>query len=144
MGVRRGDRVRVHFTGTLEGGEVFDSSRDGEPLEFTLGAGEVIRGVERAVEGMAVGETKTITVPPEEAYGPQHDDQVVVVDRSSLPADLEPEVGMVMEASSTGKGVIAYVTIIEVDGDRVTLDANHELAGKTLNYEITLVEIAGK
>lgn len=144
MGVRQGDRVRVHFTGTLEGGEVFDSSRDGEPLEFTLGAGEVIRGVERAVEGMAVGETKTITVPPEEAYGPQHDDQVVVVDRSSLPADLEPEVGMVMEASSTGKGVIAYVTIIEVDGDRVTLDANHELAGKTLNYEITLVEIAGK
>ena len=141
MDAKQGDRVRVHFTGSLEDGTVFDTSREREAAEFVVGSGEVIPGFEKAVLGMRVGETRTVTVPPAEAYGERQDEKVVVIERSGLPSDLEPEVGMVLEASSKGKGVIAYVKIIDVSGDNVTLDANHELAGKTLFYEIELVEI---
>ncbi len=144
MGVnaKSGDKVKVHYTGTLEDGTPFDSSRDGDPVEFTLGTGEVIAGFEKAVDGMAVGDSKTVSVPPEDGYGPRDEGQVVVIDRTELPAELEPEVGMILEASSDD-GVIAHVLITAVAGDKVTLDANHELAGKTLSYEITLVEIVG-
>ncbi len=142
--MKQGDRVRVHFTGSLEDGTIFDTSREGDPFEFELGAGAVIPGIEKAVTGMAVGETKTVTVAPAEAYGERQEEKVVVIDRSGLPDELEPEVGMVLEASSKGKGVIAYVTIVDVSGDKVTVDANHELAGKTLIYEIELVDVADR
>jgi peptidylprolyl isomerase len=142
VNAKSGDKVKVHYTGTLEDGTPFDSSRDGDPVEFTLGTGEVIAGFEKAVDGMAVGDSKTVSVPPEDGYGPRDEGQVVVIDRTELPAELEPEVGMILEASSDD-GVIAHVLITAVAGDKVTLDANHELAGKTLSYEITLVEIVG-
>ena len=90
MNAKSGDKVRVHYTGTLEDGTAFDNSRDGDPVEFTLGTGEVIAGFEKAIEGMAVGDSKTVTVPPEDGYGPRNEDQVVVIDRADLPPSSSP------------------------------------------------------
>jgi peptidylprolyl isomerase len=136
-----GDRVRVHYRGTLNDGTEFDSSFGGEPLEFTLGEGMVIPGFENAIIGMQAGETKTVSIPPDEGYGPYVDELIAVVQRSVLPADLEPGVGMQLEAKGED-GTVTVVTVTEVSDDTVTLDANHELAGKDLNFEIQLVEAA--
>ena len=137
---KAGDTVRVHYTGTFDDGAVFDSSLEGQPLEFTVGEGDVIPGFEKAVDGMNEGETRTISIPPDEAYGTHRDDLVAVVGREQLPSEIEPAVGMVLEMSSED-GIVTNVTITEIGDDTVTLDANHELAGKKLNFEITLVEI---
>ncbi len=134
-----GDRVRVHYRGSLTDGTEFDSSFDGDPLEFTLGEGMVIPGFENAIIGMTVGETKTVSIPPDEGYGPYSDELIAVVQRSILPAELEPEVGMILEAKGED-GTVTEVTITEVTDETVTLDANHELAGKELVFEIQLVE----
>ncbi len=134
-----GDRVKVHYRGTLKDGTEFDSSFEGEPLEFTLGAGMVIPGFENAIVGMADGETKTVSVPPDEGYGPYSDELIAVIERSFLPGDLEPEVGMQLEAKAED-GTVTVVSITEVNEDTVTLDANHELAGQELIFEIQLVE----
>jgi len=138
---KAGDTVRVHYKGSLDDGSVFDSSQDGEPLEFIVGEGDVIPGFDDAVDGMKEGETKSVAITADDAYGHHRDDLVAVIGRSQLPSDIEPEVGMVLEMSSEGDGVTTYVTITEMAEDTVTLDANHELAGEKLNFEITLVDI---
>lgn len=138
-----GDRVKVHYRGSLKDGTEFDSSFDGAPLEFTLGAGMVIPGFENAIVGMADGETKTVSIPPDDGYGPYSDELIAVIERSILPEEIEPEVGMQLEAKGED-GTVTVVTIKEVTEDTVTLDANHELAGKELIFEIQLVEaVAG-
>lgn len=138
--VRAGDTVRVHYTGTLEDGTEFDSSRDGEPLEFTVGSGAVIAGFDEAVSGMQPGERKRVTVLVEDAYGPHRTELVMVVERSEFPDDLEPEVGQELQVSQ-GDDESFVVTVTEVSDGVVTLDANHPLAGEPLTFELELVEI---
>lgn len=145
---KKGDKVKVHYTGRLEGGEIFDSSECAEddcgcdtgPMEFTIGEGEVISGFEKAVIGMSEGEAKTFTVPVEEAYGQRNEEMVVAVERSHVPADLTPEVGMRLEVTQED-GREFPVVITEVSETHVTLDANHPLAGRDLTFDIKLVEI---
>lgn len=137
---KAGDTVRVHYTGRLDDGTVFDSSRGREPLEFTIGSGSVIPGFEQAVVGMAPGESKRETVPADQAYGAYDENLVFQVGRDGLPDDLEPEVGQEL-AARTEAGQIMRLTVREVDEAGVTLDANHPLAGKDLTFDIELVEI---
>lgn len=135
-----GDTVRVHYTGSLEDGTVFDSSVGSEPLEFTLGAGGVIPGFEEAVRGMALGQTRTTTIPSDEAYGPREEGAVFRVPREEMPPDVEPEVGQQIGLQHpSGETIPALVT--EVTSDDVTIDANHPLAGQDLTFEIQLVGI---
>ncbi|HEX9024817.1 MAG TPA: peptidylprolyl isomerase [Geobacteraceae bacterium] len=145
---KEGDKVKVHYTGKLEGGEIFDTSMctddgcgcDCAPLEFTIGDGEVIPGFEKAVLGMGVGETKTFTVPVDEAYGPRNEELVVSVERGHVPADMTPEVGMRLEVTQED-GSEFPVIITGVTDTHVTLDANHPLAGRDLTFDIELVEV---
>lgn len=136
---KAGDTVRVHYTGRLDDGSVFDSSRGREPLEFTLGGGQVIAGFDDAVTGMAPGQEKTVTIPSEQAYGPRRDEMKVQVERSQFPSDIEPQVGQRLQMSQGGQ--VAVVTITEVSDDQVTLDANHPLAGQDLTFDLELVSI---
>lgn len=136
-----GDIVTVHYTGTLDDGSVFDSSIGREPLQFTLGEGQMIPGFEQAVIGMELGETKTVTIPADQAYGPYYEEQVFVINRDQLPAGMEPEVGQKLQMQSA-TGQIRIVTVKEVSETNVKLDANHELAGKDLTFEIQLIEIS--
>ena len=135
-----GDTVRVHYTGTLQDGTVFDSSVGSEPLGFTIGQGQLIPGFEQAVLGMQVGESRTVTIPVDQAYGPRRDDMVLVVERNQLPEDMEPQVGMELQMNRGDGGVVA-VTVTEVSETTITVDANHPLAGQDLIFEIELVEI---
>lgn len=132
---KSGDTVKVHYTGRLNDNTVFDTSVGSEPMEFTLGEGRLIPGFEQAVTGMQVGESKTVTIPVDEAYGQHRDDLIFEVERDKLPADIEPEVGMQLP---TSQGVI---TIIEVSETTVKIDANHPLAGQDLTFDIELIEI---
>lgn len=134
-----GSEVTVHYTGTLDDQTVFDTSRDREPLCFVIGEGNLIDGFEQAVIGMAEGETKAIALSPEQAYGPYRDEFVIQVEREDLPID-DPEVGTTLQSSVQGE--VVHFTIIEMDEDSVTLDANHPLAGETLHFDITLVKVA--
>jgi len=136
---KRGDTVRVHYTGTLENGEQFDSSRGTDPLTFTLGEGAVIQGFDDAVEGMAVGESKRVTIPAAEAYGDRRDELTLRVPRSELPTDLELEVGRRLRMEQGPDSVI--VTVRDMDENSVMLDANHPLAGEPLTFDLELVEI---
>ena len=132
--------MKVHYTGKLEDGTVFDSSREREPLEFTLEAGQIIPGFEKAVVGMEEGEEKTVEIPPEEAYGEHHDDAIVELERAELPPEIDPQVGMQLQLQGQdGRAFPAHVT--EVKEDIVKLDANHPLAGEKLTFEIELVEV---
>ena len=135
-----GDTVKVHYTGSLGNGTVFDSSVGREPLEFTLGQGQMIQGFEKAVLGMSVGESKTVTIPSAEAYGPYRDDLVAVIDKDNLPPDWEPEVGIQYSFTQPDGGVI-LATVTEITDSTVTIDANHRLVGKDLTFEIELVDI---
>ena len=130
-----GDTVRVHYTGTLDDGSEFDSSAGREPLEFTLGSGQVIPGFDNAVTGMAVGDTKTVTMGPDEAYGTSDPDLVQVVDRDRVPPDIDLEIGMLLSAGGQRLQVTAF------DDDSVTLDANHPLADKALTFALELVAV---
>ncbi len=134
-----GDTVRVHYTGTLGDGTVFDSSRGGEPLEFVLGKGQVITGVNDAVTGMQVGEEKTVTVAAEDAYGPHRNELTVTVGRDQFPDDIQPAPGQQLQMTRGGEAF--RVTVQEVAGDAVILDANHPLAGEDLTFALELVEI---
>lgn len=138
---KNGDTVKVHYTGTLEDGSVFDSSREREPLEFTLGKGQLIPGFEDAVRGMAVGDKTTTKIPADKAYGPVREEMVARVGKDQFPEGIEPEVGQQLQVPQQGGGIIV-VTVTEVDDTQVTLDANHPLAGKDLTFEIEVVEIA--
>ena len=137
--VKDGDSVKVHYTGTLEDGTVFDSSRDREPLEFTLGSGMLIPGFEKAVVGMSVGDSTKVTIPTDEAYGQRNDEMVIDVANDQVPEHIKPEIGMLLQLES--EGGVMEVVITEVKEDGITLDANHPLAGKDLTFEIELVEI---
>jgi FKBP-type peptidyl-prolyl cis-trans isomerase 2 len=135
----QGDTVKVHYTGTLDDGTVFDSSEGRDPLEFTIGSNTVIPGFESAVIGLTVGASTRVVIGPEDAYGPRLDGKVVVVERSRLPDEPEPEPGMVLQARGP-EGTI-LLTITDVADDQVTLDGNHPLAGQQLTFEIELAEI---
>jgi peptidylprolyl isomerase len=137
---KNGDTVRVHYKGTFEDGKVFDSSHDSNPLEFTLGEQRVISGFEQAVEGMEEGETKSVTIPSQDAYGEYRKDLAISVERERIPQEITPEVGMILQVP-TQQGVPVNVTVTEVGEETVTLDGNHPLAGKDLNFEIKLEEI---
>ena len=134
------DTVKVHYTGKFEDGTVFDSSEGRDPLEFTLGKRMVIAGFEAAALGMAPGETKTVKIPAEEAYGPRHEEMVMEVARASMPVEIEPQVGQVLQIGSSQDQMI-QVVVAEVTEESVILDANHPLAGIDLVFEIELVEI---
>lgn len=136
--VKNGDQVRVHYTGRLEGGQVFDSSRDGEPLEFTVGAGEVIPGFDEAVRGMQIGESKTVEIEPDDAYGPRRDALVASIDRANAQFPVEPQVGMNL-ALPMQDGSQLEVVITEVSDTHVTIDGNHPLAGEKLIFDLELV-----
>ncbi len=137
---KEGDIVRVHYTGRLEDGTVFDTSDERSPLEFTIGSGQIITGFEQAVVGMEPGELKTATIPPEEAYGPRREDMTLTVDREQFPEEIEPEPGQHLQVQQPD-GRAAVVTVSEVSESTVTLDANHPLAGQLLTFDIRLVDI---
>ncbi len=137
---KNGDKVKVHYTGKLDDGTVFDSSEGREPLEFQVGSGSVIAGFDTAVSGMQEGETRSTHIPADQAYGPYHEEMVMVVPRDQLPPDLQPEVGQVLQVS-TQNGEDFTVRVTEVTEGEVTLDANHPLAGQDLNFDIQLVQI---
>ncbi len=136
---QEGNKVKIHYTGKYEDGTVFDSSREREPLEFTIGDGSTIAGFEESASGMAVGETKSVTLAPEKAFGEHEEGMVQTVERSQLPDDLELEVGIGLEVTSP-EGQTYMVRIVKLDDESVTLDGNHPLAGETLNFDIELVE----
>jgi peptidylprolyl isomerase len=135
-----GDTVRVHYRGRLENGEVFDESTGGEPLEFRVGAQQVIAGFDAGVRGMAVGERRTVEIEPDDAYGPRVEQLVNRVARAGMNIEREPEVGMYLEMNLPDGNSIP-LTITEVTETHVTLDANHPLAGQRLIFDIELVEI---
>lgn len=137
---KSGDTVRIHYTGTLDDGTQFDSSAGRDPLEFALGGGQVIPGFDKAVDGMAVGDSKTVTIPPEDAYGERHDQLVQQVPKSALPDDMEPAVGMHLQSQSPD-GQVMNLVVVEVEEETLTLDANHPLSGQALTFAIELVEI---
>jgi peptidylprolyl isomerase len=136
-----GDTVSIHYTGTLDDGTQFDSSSGRDPLEFTLGTGQVIPGFDKAVEGMAVGDSKSVNIPPEDAYGPRHDQMIQDVPKTALPDDLEPVEGMALQAQGQD-GQVINLTLTAVSDDSITVDGNHPLAGQALNFDIELVDIA--
>ena len=137
---KSGDTVRIHYTGTLDDGTQFDSSSGREPLEFALGGGQVIPGFDSAVDGMTVGESKNVTIAPDDAYGQRHEQLVQQVPRDILPEDMEPAVGMQLQSQSPD-GQTMNLIVTEVLEETITVDANHPLAGQALTFAIELVEI---
>lgn len=135
---KQGDTVQVHYRGSLEDGTVFDSSEGAEPIEFTIGEGQVIPGFENAIVGMAAGDTKRETIPVNDAYGERRDDLVFRVGRDQMPPDEDIEVGDTLRVGFPD-GRTAAVQVAEVSDATVTLDANHPLAGQTLIFDLTLV-----
>lgn len=135
-----GNTVKLHVTGKLEDGTVFATSADSKPIEFTLGEGQVLPGVEEAAEGMAVGESKMVKLQPEQAYGPRRDDLTQEIPRDKLPADMSPEVGQRLQIQqATGETVSASVAAIT--DEAITVDANHPLAGQDIILDLEMVEI---
>lgn len=137
---KQGDRVRVHYTGRLDDGTEFDSSQGRDPIEFTIGEGQVIPGFERAVEGMSAGESRTETLNAEEAYGARNEDMIQELDRGQLPDGMEVQVGNQLQANRPGEPPV-ILTVTEVNDETITVDANHPLAGQELTFDIELVEI---
>jgi len=138
--VKSGDKVKIHYTGKLNNETIFDSSVDREPLEFTVGDGKIIPGFEKAVLGMAPGESKTVTISPDMAYGTHREELVVDVERQYVPDNLDLKVGGFVQIRQRDGGVI-QAKVTGVSESKVTLDANHPLAGKDLTFDIRLVEI---
>jgi peptidylprolyl isomerase len=138
---KTGDMVTVNYTGRLDDGEVFDSSEGRSPLEFQIGQGQIISGFEEAVQGMAEGEKKTVRIESEQAYGPYVSEMVQTIDRESVPAAIDLELGTRLKATGPDDQTIV-LTVIELTEESVTLDANHPLAGKALTFEIELLAIA--
>lgn len=138
--VKNGDKVRVHYTGKLVCGEQFDSSAGREPLEFVVGAGQMIKGFDAALPGMAVGDKKVVNIPAAEAYGEKDDNAIIEFSKENVPADMKLEPGMQLNLTNQ-HGQPFPVTVSEIKEDVVILDANHFLAGKELVFDIELVEI---
>ncbi len=137
---KKGDKVRVHYTGCLTDGSQFDSSEGRDPLEFTVGAGQMIKGFDAGVEGMAVGEKKSINIAPEDGYGARNEDAVIEFPLEQVPADMQLKPGMQLTLQNQ-EGHPIHVVVTEVKEDVVVLDANHSLAGKELVFEVELVSI---
>jgi len=137
---KSGDTVKVHYTGKLADGTEFDSSVGAEPLEFDLGAGQVIEGFENAIIGMKESESKTVVIPVDQAYGPINEDYVLKAPRDKMPPDLDPFVGLQLLMPVPNSEPVP-VTVTEFNDEEVTLDANHPLAGKELTFELELVGI---
>lgn len=136
---KKGDNVKVHYTGKLEDGSVFDSSEGKAPLSFSVGSGQVIAGFDEAVTGMAVGDKKTVLIPAEKAYGQRNDTMVIQAPIEQVPPDLKPEIGMQLEMGGAN-GEILRVMVTKVTDTHITLDANPPLAGEDLTFQIELVE----
>ena len=137
---KNGDTVKVHYTGKFDDGSIFDTSADGDPLQFTIGEGGVIPGFEKAVIGMELSENKSVKIASDDAYGPYNNDLSLEVKKEDLPDDSELELGMEFEFDDQD-GESIMVTVIEIKDDEVVLDANHPLAGQDLNFDLELVEI---
>ena len=138
--VKEGDVVKVHYTGKMVNGEQFDSSVGREPLEFTVGAGQMIKGFDAAMPGMSLGEKKTINIAPEDGYGERSEEAIIEFPKENVPADMVLEPGMPLTlANQAGQPV--PVIVVEVKDDIIILDANHFLAGQELIFDIELVEI---
>ena len=140
---QNGDKVKVHYHGKLRSGETFDSSQGREPLEFELGSGQVIRGFDEGIQGMQVGDKKTIEIAVLDAYGEKQQEMIIEFPKDQFPPDMNPEAGMQLMMSN-GSGQQFPVTIMEVKEDSVILDANHPLAGQELIFDLELVEITPK
>jgi peptidylprolyl isomerase len=140
MQAKQGDTVKVHYTGRFPDGTVFDSSAGKDPLEFTLGAGQVIPGFDAGVTGMNVGDKREVQIPADQAYGPYHEELAGELEREKLPPDLNPEVGMVLQMMHPS-GMPFNVQVVDVEGDKIKLDANHPMAGKDLIFDLELVGV---
>ncbi|OIQ31796.1 MAG: peptidylprolyl isomerase [Alphaproteobacteria bacterium MedPE-SWcel] len=139
--VKNGDTVRIHYTGKLTDGTVFDSSEGRDPLEFTVGEGHVIKGMDDGMVDMAAGDKKTLEIACEDAYGPINPDARQAIPREGIPDDIPLEIGTMLQMQ-TPEGQVLPVTVVEVEEATVTLDANHRLAGQDLIFDVELVEIA--
>ncbi len=137
--VQKGNKVKVHYRGYLQDGTLFDSSYDSDPLEFTVGNNEVIPGFENAVVGMAVGETKRVTIAPQDAYGEYNEMAKIEVPRDQIPQHINPEIGMMLQLTTPENNQV-LVRVTDMNDEMVVLDANHPLAGKELTFEIEVVE----
>ena len=134
------DKIKVHYTGKFKDGTMFDSSRERNPLEFTIGAGQLIKGFDQGVRGMEIGEQKTVEISPDEAYGKKAKSLITVVKKAEFPENTTPKVGQQFQTEDQG-GRPVNLRVTKIDGDNITLDANHPLAGKTLTFDIELVDI---
>ena len=137
---KNGDKVKVHYTGRLTDGEKFDSSAGREPLAFTVGAGQMIKGFDAAIPGMAIGDKKTVNIPAAEAYGERNEENIIEFPKANVPAGMEIKEGMELQLTSQ-QGYPMPVVVTEVKEDVIVMDANHRLAGKELVFDIELVEI---
>lgn len=137
---KAGDKVKVHYHGTLSDGSIFDSSKDREPLEFTLGEKQVIPGFEETVIGMTIGEKRSTAIPSDKAYGPRQDGLILKVPKDQFPPEINPEIGQQLQIPQQN-GQVAVVIVTDVQKEEVTLDGNHPLAGQDLTFEIELIEI---
>jgi peptidylprolyl isomerase len=135
------DKVTLHYTGSFTDGAVFDSSVDREPFEFTIGQGTVIPGLENGIVGMNEGESRTLNIAAEEAYGLHREDLLAIIGRSQMPANIDLKIGMILQARAPDGG-IANVIVREMNGENVTLDFNHPLAGKELIFEVNLIKVS--
>jgi len=140
--VKPGDKVRIHYTGKLEDGTTFDSSEGRDPLEFTVGSGEIIPGLDNALPGMSAGETKTVEVPCADAYGERNPEAMQAIPRAQVPDNIPLEIGTRLQLQ-TPQGQVMPVTVTEVSEEEVVLDANHPLAGQDLTFAIELVSVDG-
>lgn len=138
--VKPGDKVQIHYTGTLEDGSTFDSSAGRDPLAFTVGSGQIIPGLDKEIPGMTVGDKKTVVIPPAEAYGESQPEAVQAIPRSNVPPEIPLELGLQLQMQSPS-GQVVPVTVVGLTEEEVTLDANHPLAGKVLTFAIELVAI---
>ena len=137
---KAGNTVQIHYTGTLQDGSVFDSSDGRDPLEFQLGSGQIIPGLDSAIDGMAAGEQTTVTIPAADAYGDYQDEARQTIPREQIPADIPLDVGTMLQMQ-TPDGNAVPVQVAEVTDDAVTLDANHPLAGKDLTFAVEVVSV---
>lgn len=138
--IKNGDTIKVHYTGKLDDGIVFDTSEGRDPLQFKVGEGQVIEGFEKAVVGMDQGESKTVKIKSDKGYGDCREDMFLKVERGQIPPEIPVEVGLQLQVTGPG-GQPAIVTVKEISDESITLDANHPLAGKDLTFEIKIVEI---